>query len=123
MTYSLSPGMSTLGTVNKESHTKDAQLFQMPMPVSDSSSAIVIDLFGVSNTIELGGVYVGTNSSDVQSFVAALEALCNGNQSGQTFTSEKRSATYKVYVSSVNWDAEEGAPLVINYTINMIEGA
>ena len=55
--------MTSLGTIKSENVTKDAQLFQMPIPLSDSTSAIVLDLFGVNKTIRIDGKFVDETGS------------------------------------------------------------
>ena len=46
---------TSIGTVNSEESNKDAQLFQMPIPLSDSTSTVMLDLFGASRTITIKG--------------------------------------------------------------------
>lgn len=120
--YSLT-GMSSLGTVTKETNDKDSGLFEMALPSSDSSSKILLDLFGASRTISISGTYIGADLTAVQTFITQLDALINGNQTQKTFVSEKSGASYLVLITSTNWEGEEGAPLKVNYTINMSEGS
>lgn len=123
MTYSLA-GMTTLGTVHSEESTKDAQLFQMPMPASDSNMAIMLDLFGVNRTINIKGTFVdGDGSLTIAQFIAELDAQANGVQSGKNYVSGTSGVTYTILVQTASWDVEEGAPTKVNYTINMIEGS
>lgn len=121
MTYTLD-GMSSLGTVTNEESTKDAGLFQQPLPASNSSSAILIDIFGTSRTITVSGIFTGT-TGDIQTFISELDALVNGTQtSTKTFHSDKSNANYEVLINSVSWSSEEGAVGKINYNITMTEG-
>jgi hypothetical protein len=120
MVYSLT-GLSSLGTVTSEDSTKDAQLFQMPMPMADSTSAIMLDLFGVARTINIKGIFTGT-TSEIETFIGQLDALVNGTQSNKTYHSDKSNANYIVLIQSARWTSEEGAPTKVDYDISMIEG-
>jgi hypothetical protein len=120
MTYTLT-GMSSLGTVTSEDSTKDAQLFQMPIPRSDSNAAIMLDLFGVNRTISIRGVFTGT-TGEIATFIGQLDALANGVQTNKTYHSDKSNVSYTVLVQTVRWNAEEGAVTKVNYEINLIEG-
>jgi len=120
MTYSLT-GMSSLGAINSEDCDKDAQLFQMPMPVSPSADAVLMDLFGALRTIKIKGTYTGS-TADISAFIVELDALVNGTQTSKNYHSDKSGVTYAVLVQSARWSAEEGAPTKVDYEIVMIEG-
>lgn len=123
MTYSLT-GMTTLGNVTKEQSSKDAGLFQMPMPGSDASSSILLDIFGTSRVITINGVYTGATTSDITTFIGLLDALVDGAQptAGLSYHSDKSNTSYTVLVTGVQWEAEPGTPLAVNYSITMSEG-
>jgi hypothetical protein len=121
MTYSIS-GIASLGTVQNEEQTKDAQLFQMALPRNDSNNTIVLDLFGVNKTIRINGVYTG-NQAALQSFVADLHALAAGTQTTKSYVSDIVPGPTKVMVQSTNFKYEEGAPTIIRWEIIMIEAA
>lgn len=123
MTYSLG-AYTDIGVVISEEHSKDSGLFQMPMPGSNSSAAFLLDIFGASKTITISGKYSGT-AGNIQTFITWLEGLVNGNQTTtKVFHTDKASSgDYNVYVMSVSWKSEEGAPLLVEYTIQMMEGA
>ena len=122
MTYGLT-GMTTLGTVTSEESSKDAQLFQQPLPTYNSSQAVLLDIFGASRTITISGVHVsGDGSKTTAQFIAELDGLISGSQTSRTYTSDKSATTYKVLVQTVSWKSEEGAPLKTEYTITMVEG-
>jgi hypothetical protein len=112
-----------MGTITKENRSKNANLFFMQMPGSDSSDAISIDLFGVNAEINISGTFcVGDSGyATLELFIAALEALVNGNQSGKSFVSGKSGATYRVLVDTVDWESEEGAVTAVKYNIAMKE--
>lgn len=120
MTYTL--GAHALGTVTSEDSTKDAGLFQMPMPASDSSSAILIDLFGAFRTITIDGIWTSSDGT-ISTFVQWLDSLVNGSQISVAFVSDKSGVTYNVLVGSVNWKSEEGGVNKVNYTITLLEGS
>jgi hypothetical protein len=120
MTYSLT-GMTSLGTVKDEDRTKDSQLFQMPLPGSDSNQAVIQDLFGVSGPINIVGVFTGDEAA-IASFITELEALQNGSQTRRTYHSDKANKDYFVYIISTNWKGQEAGINKVEYTINMIEG-
>ena len=123
MTYGLAPGLTAVGvgTIISEDSTKDAQLFQTPIPASDSDAAILLDLFGVVRTINIKGVYTAADGT-ISTFVQALDALVSGSQVAQTFTSDKSGTTYTGYVTTVTWSSEEGGVSKVDYNINLVEG-
>jgi hypothetical protein len=123
MTYSLT-GMAGLGTCT-EHQDKDSGLFQMPMPGSDSSSQILIDIFGTTRTIKLTGRFSlgDTGYASVAAFIVALDTLNNGAQTSRTYHSDKSGLDYQVLVTSASWDAEEADVNSVPYEINMVEGA
>jgi hypothetical protein len=121
--YSLTGLAGTgMGTVKSEESRKDAGLFQQPMTGSDSSAAILLDLFGASRTINISGIYTTTDGT-LTTFIAALDALVNGAQTQKTFVSGKSGATYYVLVTSVSWSAAEGDVSSVSYTIDMQQGS
>lgn len=121
--YSLTGLVGTgMGTVTTESQDKSCNLFFTAMPGSDSSDAVLIDLFGASRDITISGIYTTDNGS-IEAFITALDALCNGQQTIKDFVSGKSGTTYKVLVDSVNWEAEESGVTFVKYTIVMKEGA
>ena len=117
-------GLLGMGTVNKESHTKDANLFKAIMPGTDSSDAVLLDLFGAGRTITISGTFVtgDTNYPMIKQAIQALEALLNGAQTSRTFTSGKSEEIYNVLVDSVSWNSEEGAPDKLTYDLTLLEG-
>lgn len=121
MTYSIT-GIASLGTVTSEESTKDAQLFQTPIPVSDSSAAIMLDLFGASRTITIKGRYTESDG-DVAIFIFNIDSLVNGNQGVRIYHSDKSNSDYNVLIQSVNWSGEEAGVNFVDYTISMVEGS
>jgi len=121
MTASTLNGQS-IGTVNSEQFTKDAQLFQQAMPGSDSNSLISLDLFGASRTIDVKGRYTASNGN-IQTFIVWLDSLVNGNQSVIPYYSEKSTVTYNVLVNTVNWSGDEAGVNYVDYELNLLEAA
>ncbi|KKL69884.1 hypothetical protein LCGC14_2110440 [marine sediment metagenome] len=112
-----------LGNVQTESQNKDSSLFNQPLPGSDSSTSILLDLFGVTRTINLDGIKSGTAAA-LNTFITAIEALIGGGQSGVTFVSSLSTFANKtVFVSSFNWDYVKGDPNKISYSLSLTEGA
>ncbi len=112
-----------MGHVGDEEQTKDAGLFNQPLPASDSDVTIFLDLFGTTKTITVPGVFTGS-FAQLNTFIVAIEAIENGNQSGVTYVSSLSTyANKKVFVTSFNWRYMKGSPNKINYTLNLSEGA
>jgi hypothetical protein len=121
--YSLT-GMTSLGTIENESSSKSAQLFQQPMPVSDSNQAILLDLFGASRTIQISGrFYEGQDSMTVTDFIAELDGLISGSQTAKTYFSDKTGVSYTVLVDGVSWKVTQGEVTIVSYDITLIEGS
>ena len=68
-----------LGDIQIETSAKNSSLFNMPLPLSDSSQSILLDLFGVSRTITVDGIFTGT-LTEQGTFITAIEAIQAGNQ-------------------------------------------
>lgn len=115
-------GMTSLGTVRSEDVTKDAQLFQMPMPASDSSQLIALDLFGAAKTIDIKGIFNGT-LPEINTFIGQLQNLVNGSQLVRRYTSEALGGNVYVLVQNIKWTYEEGVPNKINWDISMLEAS
>jgi hypothetical protein len=112
-----------LGEIQSERQTKNAQLFQMPLPLSDSDETVLYDYFGMQRTIEISGIFTGTNAEHV-SFINSIEAIMNGQQSGSTFVSSKTSiSNTTVYLNYFEWSVNAADVSKINYSLSMIEGA
>lgn len=121
MSYTLT-GLSSMGTVMSEESSKDAQLFQQPMPLSDSSSAIMLDLFGAGRTITIKGIYTIADGV-ISSFISELDSLISGNQGVKIYHSDKSGSNYNVLVQSVRWSGEEAGVNFVDYEISVVEGS
>lgn len=111
-----------LGDVTDESSRKSSQLFQQAIPKSDSSSLIALDIFGVERTISIKGRKTGTEA-DIKAFIVAMDALVNGNQVPQNYTSIKSGATYKVVIQNFNWDGVIAGVTYVDYSLDLLECA
>jgi len=131
MTYSITPkagetatGLSGMGVVTKEEHTKDAGLFNQPLPGSGSEDVILLDIFGATRNITVNGVFVdGTGGVSLTTFIGYLDGLVHGSQTGFVYTSDKSGHTYNVLIIGISWNAEEGAVGKVDYTFRMVEGS
>jgi hypothetical protein len=111
-----------LGAVRGESVSKDAQLFQMPMPTQDSPYAIILALFGTLRTINLSGTFTSTDGA-ISTFISELDGLTSGLQSTRKYHSDTSGQDYFVFISKTDWKRAEGEVNKIDWSIDMIEGA
>ena len=122
-------GSVDIGQVKSEKSTKDAQLFQQPMPGSDSTDAILLDIFGVLRTITIEGVYTSADATrtgvSIPNFIKNLDAIVNGNQSPISYQSVKASTetAWNVLVNSVEWHGDEADVNEVAYTLTLFEGS
>ena len=119
MTYTLT-GMSSLANIRNERSNKDAQLFQMPLPRTDSNQTLVLDLFGTIRTITIDGTFT-TADGTISTFISQLDALISGSQTTKVFHSDKSGVNYNVIVTSVDWRSGEGEVNKVDYSISMIQ--
>lgn len=119
MAYTLT-GMTSLGTVTSERSNKDAQLFQMPIPRTDSNKLIALDIFGVQRTINIDGVYTTTDGT-IATFISQLDDLVNGIQTSKTYASDTSGTSYTVFVQTAEWKREPAEVVMISYSISMLE--
>ena len=112
-----------LGDIQSEDQTKDSNLLQFPLPASDSSDAILIDIMGCFRTISLSGIITGTVATQ-NTFIAAIEGLVDGNQgSGFTFVSSQAGTSDKtVLISSFNWNKQAGDVNKLDYSLTLFQG-
>lgn len=110
-----------LGTVTSEESMKSSNLFNTPLPFSDSSEALIMDLMGTSRTITLTGVKTGA-VADLRTFVNNIEAVQNGAQTGYTFVSSWTGASKTVLIQDFTHSKSYGNESEVSYTLVMIEG-
>lgn len=111
-----------LGTVSDESSTKSSNLFNFPMPLSDSDQAILMDIFGTSRTITLSGVKTGV-IADLRTFVNNIEALQNGEQSNLTFVSSWTNANKEVLIQDFTHTKIKADESLVGYNLTLVEGS
>lgn len=119
MTYTLT-GITSLGTVSSEEQTKDSNLFQTPLPGSDSSQLIALDLFGAARTIIIKGTFAISDGT-ISTMIGQLDALVNGTQTTKIFHSDKSGSSYNVLVQTVRWSGGEGGVNLVEFEITMLE--
>ncbi|MCK4827668.1 hypothetical protein KA005_68710 [bacterium] len=110
-----------LGEVKTESHTKSSNLFNQPLPYSDSDAALIMDLMGTNRTITIMGVKTGTIAAQ-RTFIAAIEAKQNGAQSGMTFVSSWTNMSKTVLIQDFTHDKKGADESEVSYTLVLIEG-
>ena len=111
-----------LGEVSSESSTKSSNLFNFPMPLSDSDQAILMDIFGTTRTITVDGVKTGV-VADLRTFINNIEALQNGEQSNLTFVSSWTNANKEVLIQDFTHTKISADESKVSYTLIMTEGA
>jgi len=114
-------GGKDLGTVKTESSTKSSNLFNQPLPFSDSDASLIMDLMGTTRTITITGVKTGT-IGELRTFVEDIESLQDGKQSGLTFVSSWTNQNKTVLIQEFTHDKYEADENKINYTLVLLEG-
>jgi len=114
-------GSKSLGTVNSESSTKSSNLFNQPIPFSDSDATLIMDLMGTSRTITVTGVKTGT-VAELRTFVTDIEGLQNGEQSSLTFVSSWTNVNKNVLIQEFTHDKSEADENRVSYTLTLLEG-
>jgi len=112
----------TLPNIRSEENGKTANLFTQPIPTSDSDQTFVLDLFGVTRTIQLTGSAKDT-VANIQSFINTIEALINGSQTGKNFVSSIHSVNKTCQINSFRYTYVEGTVELLNYTMELIESS
>jgi hypothetical protein len=112
----------SLGNLHSITIEKNAQIQQIPMPLSNSDQTINFDMMGVLRTITLSGVWTGTTTAAVKSLVDAIEGIMDGDQAVIVFTSDS-TGDINVMIESIvaTWNFE-GVAVVCTYTIRLLEG-
>ena len=111
-----------LGTVKSEKQTKSSGLYAQPIPYSDSSDALIMDIMGTQRIITVDGVKVGTKA-ELKSFISFIEGLQNGQQASAIFVSSLVDATRNVLIQEFTWTWVEADVNEIDYRLTLIEGS
>ena len=112
----------SLGDISSESSTKSSNLFQFPMPLSDSDKAILMDIFGTSRTITIEGLKTGELAA-LRTFVSDIETIQNGEQSGSTFVSSWTNSNKTVLIQDFTHTKVQADENKIGYNLTLIEGS
>ena len=112
-----------LGKVQLETQSKASNLFNQPLPTSDSDKSILLDLFGINRTITIEGIFSGSLTQQ-NTFITDIEGIQNGTQIGVTFVSSQTNTSNKtVFVQDFSWNFSAGKPNKVNYFLTLLEGA
>ena len=129
----------TLYGVQSENIQKTSGFIELPLPLQDSDSKIVMDLLGSSRNINIRGIVseddVGVNNLyKYASDIVGLTGLITGNQkvattnpTGYTYNSEvlnygnSGTTTIKVLVMDASVERAYGNPTSFSYSINLLE--
>lgn len=110
-----------LGIITKETQAKNSNLFINPLPLSDSSQSILLDVFGTQRDITITGEIVG-NTSTLTGFISNIEAIQNGKQEGVAYVGDLVTSSKNVFINTFDWDYNGGEPTRLTYTLGLIEG-
>ncbi|MFW6173735.1 MAG: hypothetical protein ACOC5T_08325 [Elusimicrobiota bacterium] len=116
-----SVGGVDLGNVTTERSSKESNLFTQPIPYSDSTDTLMMDIFGTTRTITVEGSKTGT-LSELRTFVENIEDLQNGQQSGMTFESSWTNDDKTVLIQNFEHSKAEGDVSRVTYSITLVEG-
>jgi len=110
-----------LGTVSSESSTKSSNLFNQPLPFSDSDQALIMDLLGTSRLITVEGKKTGA-AAVLRTFVENIETVQNGEQSGSTFVSSWTNSNKNVLIQDFTHTKTAADESKVAYTLTLLEG-
>lgn len=126
MAYALS-GVD-LGNITKESHKVTSSLDVFNFPASGTKDAEAFDFGDTRRTINLQGSYSTTSVALLMTWIQSMNDLQNGSQDTVTFHSDlwqtstsHTNGNFLVKVEDFSFDYEGGSPLVIKYTLSLVE--
>jgi len=93
----------------------------MPMPLSDSDKALLLDIFGTTRTITISGFKTGA-VADLRTFVTDIEGIMDGSQASSDFVSSWTNVTKKVLIKEFSHDKLAADETKLSYTLTLIEG-
>ena len=114
-------GSVDLGEVRSEEQVKSSNLFNTPLPFSDSDVSLIMDLLGTSRTITVSGVKTGT-VADLRTFIVNIEAIQNGTQSGSTFVSSWTNVNKTCLIQDFRHSKVGADESKVDYTLTLLEG-
>ena len=112
----------SLGNVQTETQSKSSNLFLQPLPYSDSSESILLDIFGCQRDISIDGIITGS-VTELRDFVNAIEAIQDGKQSGSSYVGDLITTSKNVFINTFRWTYEKANINSLSYTLDLIEGA
>lgn len=125
MAYTIA-GITSLGSIQEENVSKEANLTALPLYLSDSDDTDVFDFGGVVRLVTLTGIRSDT-TANLQTFVGEIMGLITGAQEPpdypKDYHSDTLNATIKVKFLNVNYNYVAGDPRKIYYIIRMIESS
>lgn len=106
---------------------KESYLTPMPLYGSDSTDTIIFDFGGVNKTLNVSGIYIGTNIADCASFIALVEGRVNGKQDSSSgfpidYVDDYR-GTIKVKVGDCQTDVVMGEPLIVRWEFTLLQSS
>lgn len=110
-----------LGDVTSEGSVKSSNLFNQPLPFTDSDKAVLMDLLGMSRTITVSGKKTGAVAA-LRTFITDIEGLQNGEQSSLVFVSSWTNVNKNVLIQDFQWDKVEADESKVTYTLTLAEG-
>jgi hypothetical protein len=110
-----------LGVIKREEENKDSGLFKQPMPFSDSSQSLMMDIFGASRTKTVDGEFIG-EIEEQRDFVNAIKGLQNGQQPGYVFVSDWSGESITVLIESFRHSKVEAEVNRVTYSLTLSEG-
>ena len=114
-------GSVTLPNISRISPTKESNLFSQPLPYSNSNETILMDLLGTTRNVAIKGRLVGDLTA-IQNFIASIEAIQNGSQTGSVLTCDLYTSTKTILIQTFSVEYEEGSPNEITYDLTLQEG-
>ena len=130
-----------LGVIQSEAVNVDAQLFEMPLPVSPATDTFELDLFGTLKTINLKGNFVagfggltvkqfvdqfiddGTNAVSNPTATYNGTGVFSGDQKTLTYTSDSFTNPILVLVKNFNYTFTGGEPTHVEYELGLVESS
>ncbi len=122
MVYSLT-GLSTLGSITTESLKKEANVDNMPLPLSDSQDSLTFDFTGAQANLSLRGIQNAISVPALAALATEMKNLVSGNQSATKVYVSDLLGTFNVKIASVSIEYEGGVPLKFNYSLDMVHSS
>ena len=119
----------SLGHISSIKPVKQEDVDQMALALDDSDQAILWSMSGAIRVFNINGIFTATTKASLMDdFVLPIDAIVNGDQSGVIFHFDlwaegtAQTGNFTVMCNNFTWEAVEGIPLQIKYTISILEG-